>query len=256
MLTENRAKAKLGSGDVVVGCMTMFVQPAVVEYIGRAGFDWILFDGEHGPVTPESLEVGVLAAENVGLTPLARVPVNRPEVILRFMDTGAAGVLVPHVDTEEDAVAAVQAVKYHPMGERGLAGVRAAGYGAIPQPEYVARANEQTMVLAMIESVTSVENVEAIARVEGIDVLNVGTSDLSQSMGKPGQKDDPELIRMVEHVIQVGKTTGKAVSVGGVPSTEWSRWREAGVTWFGGSVAELVLSAGRQTIARARGELA
>src|SRR5918911_99920 len=138
MLAENTTKAKLKAGERVVGCSTMFVQPAVVEYIGRAGFDWILFDGEHGPVSPESIEIGVLAAENIGLTPLARVPVNRPEVILRFMDTGLAGV-------------------------------------------------------------------------EGIDVLNVGTSDLSQSMGKPGQKDDPELIQMVERVIQVGKATGKAV---------------------------------------------
>jgi 4-hydroxy-2-oxoheptanedioate aldolase len=165
MLTENKTKAKLRAGESVIGCQTMFVQPAVVEYVGRAGFDWILFDGEHGPVAPESVEIGVLAAENVGLTPLARVPVNRPEVILRFMDTGLAGVLVPHVDGADEARAAVRAVKYHPLGERGLAGVRASGYGAIPQTEYVARANGETMVLAMIESIPAVEDIEAIAQV-------------------------------------------------------------------------------------------
>ncbi len=253
MLTENKAKAKLGRGEVAVGCMTMFVQPAVVEYIGRAGFDWVMFDGEHGPVTPESVEIGVMAAENVGLTPLGRVPVNRPEVVLRFMDTGLAGVLVPHVDTAADARAAVTAVKYHPRGERGLAGVRASGYGAVPQPEYVARANAETMVLAMIESVTAVDNIEAIAAVDGLDVLNVGTSDLSQSMGRPGQKDDPKLIEMVEHVIKVGRAAGKAVAVGGGASSDWPRWRAAGVNWFGTSVPELMLNAGRQTCALIRG---
>src|SRR5919199_4465131 len=146
MLTENKTKAKLRDAGLALGCATMFVQPAVVEYIGRAGFDWVLFDGEHGPIAPESVEIGVLAAENVALTPLARVPVNRPEVILRFMDTGLAGVLVPHVDSADDARAAVRAVKYHPLGERGLAGTRAAGYGAMAQSEYVTHANAQTML--------------------------------------------------------------------------------------------------------------
>ena len=159
MLTENKAKAKARAGEVVVGCQMLFVHPTVVEYVGRAGFDWVLFDGEHGPVSPESLEIGVLAAENVGITPLARVPVNRPEVILRFMDTGLAGILVPHVDTADDARAAVRALKYHPMGERGLAGVRAAGYGAIPLSEYIARANAETTLLVMIECVTAVEDI-------------------------------------------------------------------------------------------------
>jgi 4-hydroxy-2-oxoheptanedioate aldolase len=254
MLGENKAKAKLQRGEVVVGCQMMFVHPTVVEYLGRAGFDWVLFDGEHGPVSPESLEVGVLAAENVGLTPLARVPVNRPEVILRFMDTGAAGVLVPHVDSAEEARAAVRAIKYHPLGERGLAGVRASGYGALPQSEYTAFANQHTMLLAMIESVASVEHIEAIAAVEGVDVLNVGTSDLSQSMGRPGKKDDPELLQMVEHVIEVGRAAGKAIAVGGLPSSEWPRWREKGVSWFGGQLAELVLTGGRQTCNMIRGQ--
>lgn len=252
MLGENTSKAKLGQGRAVVGCQMMFVHPAVVEYLGRAGFDWVLFDGEHGPVSPESVEIGVLAAENVGLTPLARVPVNRPEVILRFMDTGLAGVLVPHVDSADEARAAVRSVKYHPLGERGLAGVRAAGYGALPPTEYIARANRETMVLAMIESVAAVGDIEAIAQVEGLDVLNIGTSDLSQSMGRPGQKDDPELIEMVQRVIQVGRAAGKAVAVGGVPSSEWERWRGAGATWFGTSVSELLTSSGRQITGKMR----
>lgn len=252
MLGENKAKARLREGGVVVGCMMMFVHPQVVEHLGRAGLDWVLFDGEHGPVSPESVEIGVLAAEHVGVTPLARVPVNRPEVILRFMDTGIAGVLVPHVDRADDARRAVEAVKYHPLGERGLAGVRAAGYGAMSQPEFVEYSNAQTMVLAMIESVAAVENIEGIAAVEGIDVLNVGTSDLSQSMGRPGKKDDPELVEMIRRVLQVGQSTGKAVAVGGVPSTEWERWRGEGTRWFGTSVAELLLSGGRRTMAAMR----
>ena len=253
MLGENKAKVRVREGGPVVGCQMMFAHPQVVEHLGRAGFDWVLFDGEHGPVSPESIEIGVLAAENVGITPLARVPVNRPEVILRFMDTGLAGVLVPHVDSADDARAAVRAVKYHPMGERGLAGVRAAGYGAMSQTDFVGHSNAQTMVLAMIESVDAIQNIEAIASVEGLDVLNIGTSDLSQSMGRPGKKDDPELIEMVRRVIQVGNASGKAVAVGGVPSTEWERWRGEGASWFGTSVAELLLSGGRRILTTMRG---
>ena len=253
MLGENKAKVRVREGGPVVGCQMMFAHPQVVEHLGRVGFDWVLFDGEHGPVSPESIEIGVLAAENVGITPLARVPVNRPEVILRFMDTGLAGVLVPHVDSADDARAAVRAVKYHPMGERGLAGVRAAGYGAMSQTDFVGHSNAQTMVLAMIESVNAIQNIEAIASVEGLDVLNIGTSDLSQSMGRPGKKDDPELIEMVRRVIQVGKASGKAVAVGGVPSTDWERWRGEGVSWFGTSVAELLLSSGRRILTTMRG---
>ncbi|MDP8923603.1 MAG: aldolase/citrate lyase family protein [Chloroflexota bacterium] len=246
MLGENKAKAKIKAGQPAVGCQMMFVHPTVVELAGRAGFDWVLFDGEHGPVTPESVEIGALAAENIGLTPLARVPVNRPEVILRFMDTGLAGVLVPHVDTADDAEAAVRAVKYHPRGERGLAGVRASGYGSTPLAEYIEHANRQTMVLVMIESAAAVANIEAIAAVDGVDVLNVGQSDLSQSMGKPGRRDDPEVRAAVERVIEVGTKAGKAVAVGGGPSTDWPTWREKGATWFGTNVIELILTSGRQ----------
>jgi 4-hydroxy-2-oxoheptanedioate aldolase len=246
MLGENTAKAKIQAGGVAVGVQMMFVNTAMIEYAGRAGFDFILMDGEHGPVSEESVQLGVIVAENAGVTPIARVPVNRPEVILRFMDTGLAGVLGPHVDTVEDAEAAVRAVKYHPMGERGLAGVRASGYGALPTDEYVTHANAQTMVLAMIESVTAVENIEKIAAVEGIDVLNVGTSDLSQSMGRPGRRDDPELIQLVERVLAAGRASGKTVSVGGGPTTNWPRWKERGARWFGAQTAELFISAGRQ----------
>jgi 4-hydroxy-2-oxoheptanedioate aldolase len=253
MLKENKAKAKLRAGGPVVGCSTYFVHPTLVEYISLAGFDFVLFDGEHGPISPEALEVGVLAAENAGLTPLARVPVNRPEVILRFMDTGLAGVLVPHVDTADDAEAAVRSMKYHPRGERGLAGVRAAGYGALPTDEYIARANAETMLLVMVESVAAVENIEAIAAVDGVDVLNIGTSDLSQSMGKPGAKDDPELIQMLERVLAVGKATGKGVAVGGLPLANSDRWKQAGATWFSGGATEVFVSSGRRLCEIVRG---
>jgi 4-hydroxy-2-oxoheptanedioate aldolase len=252
MLAENKTRARLAAGQRAVGCASYFVQPAVIEFIGRAGFDFILFDGEHGPISPESLEIGVMAAENVGLTPVARVPVNRPEVSLRFMDTGLAGVLVPHVDSADAAAAAVRAMKYHPLGERGLAGVRASGYGALSQTDYCAFANAQTMLLVMIESVPAVENIERIAEVEAVDVLNIGTSDLSQSMGRPGRKDDPELIQMVEHVIKVGRAAGKSVSVGGVPSNDWQRWANAGANWFGTSVTELMLRGGREYVGALR----
>ena len=191
----NRLKEKLKAGEPAFGVSVMFPSPQIVEMVGKLGFDWVMIDCEHGSVSPESIETMAMAAELTGITPIARPWTNSAEAILRVMDRGAMGVQVPHVNTADDAKRAVEAVKYYPLGERGLAaGSRPANYGfGLPMSEYVVQANADTLVCVQLEEQEALRNIDEILKVEGVDVFFVGPSDLSQSMGYPGKSSEPVL---------------------------------------------------------------
>jgi 4-hydroxy-2-oxoheptanedioate aldolase len=147
-LRANTAKEKLKQGKFVIGALLPFYSPAAVEILGYAGCDFVTFDSEHGPLTPIEMENMARAANCAGVIPLGRVESNAQSTILRILDSGVMGVQVPHICTRTDAEAAVHAVKYHPLGERGLAGsVRAAGYSSIPSGDYVKESNKNSMVI-------------------------------------------------------------------------------------------------------------
>ena len=195
VLNANHLKQTLLAGRPAFGVSVMFPSPQVVEMVGRLGFDWVLIDCEHGSIGLESVELMVMAAEAAGVTPIVRPPVNTFEAILQVMDRGAMGVQVPHVNTADDARRAVEAVKYHPLGDRGLAaGVRAAAYGfGTSMSEYAERANDRTIVCVQLEEAEAIANVDEILEVDGVDVFFIGPSDLSQSMGFPGRPNVPEV---------------------------------------------------------------
>ena len=157
-MTTNRMKRKLLAGEPAFGVSVMIPSPHIVDIVGRLGFDWVLIDCEHGSIGIESVELMVMAAETAGVTPIARPPVNGFEAIGQLMDRGVMGVQVPHVNTAEDARRAVEAVKYHPLGERGLAaGVRSAGYGyGMSMSEYAENANRETLVCVQLEEAEAV----------------------------------------------------------------------------------------------------
>jgi 4-hydroxy-2-oxoheptanedioate aldolase len=215
MIGPHRLKQKLKAGEFVTGPILNFNAPWLVDLSGPIGFDFVMIDAEHGPLSPESAELMIRAAEGGGLTPVVRVPANVPHEILRFLDIGASAIQIPHIDSADDARRAVAAIKYPPMGERGHAPTtRAAGYGIDQSPgDYVDLANRETMVLAMIESVAAVDNVDAILDVEGIDALIMGPGDLSLSMGHRGVRDAPEVERAVDHVISRAARRGIPVSM-------------------------------------------
>ena len=202
---QNRMKRKLLAGDPALGVSIMFPSPHIVDIIGRCGFDWVLIDCEHGSIGIESVELMVMAAESAGITPIARPPVNSFEAIGQLMDRGVMGVQVPHVNTADDARRAVQAVKYHPLGERGLAaGTRSASYGYdMSMSEYAEQANNETIVCVQLEEAEAVRNVHEIVQVPGVDVFFVGPSDLSQSLGYPGRPDAPEVRQAMDSVFSV-----------------------------------------------------
>jgi len=221
-MTKNKMKEKLRSGQPAFGCSVMFPSPQIVEMIGKLGFDWVLMDCEHGSISPESVELMAMAAELSGITPIARPWTNSPEAILRVMDRGAMGVQVPHVNTAADARRAVAAVKYHPIGQRGLAaGTRPANYGfGLPTTDYIQVANRETLVCVQLEEKEALHNLDEILQVEHVDVFFVGPSDLSQSMGYPGRSDVSEVQAAMDKafaaIVAAGKVPGSA---GNVPAT-------------------------------------
>jgi 4-hydroxy-2-oxoheptanedioate aldolase len=199
-MKKNAMKEKLRAGQPAYGVSVMIPSPQIVEMVAAAGFDWVLIDCEHGTITLESVELMAMAAEASGITAIAR-PVSRsPEHILQVMDRGVMGVQVPHVKSAADARAAVAAVKFHPLGERSIAaGTRAAVYDAHGTlADYVKAANEATLIAVQIEDREAVENLDEILQVDDIDVFFIGPSDLSQSMGHPGNPKAPPVAQAID----------------------------------------------------------
>lgn len=210
-MDKNAMKEKLRAGQLAFGVSVMIPSPQVVEMVGRLGFDFAMIDCEHGTISLESVELMIMAAEASGITPIVRPQSKDPDAILRIMDRGAMGVQVPHVNTAADARRVVEAVKYHPLGKRGLAaGTRPASYGfGISMSEYVEQANRQTLVCVQLEEVEALDNIDEILRVEGVDVFFIGPSDLSQSMGFPGQANAPEVQAAIDEALAAITAAGK-----------------------------------------------
>ncbi|MCH7642604.1 MAG: 2-dehydro-3-deoxyglucarate aldolase, partial [Chloroflexi bacterium] len=189
-MLKNHMKAKIKAGEPVFGISIMFPSPHLVEIIGLLGFDWVLIDCEHGSMTVESVEILALAAERHGMAAIVRPEVNRPDLIARYLDRGCMGVQIPHVITRADAEAAVRAVKFAPEGMRGLArGTRAGDYGFLGDgPDMVKALNDETLVCIQIEDREALDNLDEILEADGVDVFFVGPSDLSQSLGHPGDR--------------------------------------------------------------------
>lgn len=217
-LPANTMKAKLAAGEPAFGLSIMIPSPQVVESAAGMGFDWVMIDCEHGTVALETMELMVMAAEVSGVTPIVRPRTNSPGDILQCMDRGALGVQVPHVNTAEQARAAVAAVKFHPMGARSLAvGTRASRYGfGGSMTEFVKSANESTLVCIQIEDEEALPNLDEILKVEGVDVFFIGPSDLSQSMGFPGNPKAPAVAKAIDaalaKIVAAGKTPGMPAS--------------------------------------------
>ena len=243
-MNVNRMKRKLLAGEPAFGVSVMFPSPHVVDIVGRLGFDWVLIDCEHGSISLESVELMVMAAETAGVTPIARPPVNSFEAIGQLMDRGVMGVQVPHVNTAEDARRAVESVKYHPLGGRGLAaGVRAASYGyGMSMSEYAEQSNAETLVCVQIEEGESVRNVDEIVQVEGVDVFFVGPSDLSQSLGYPGRPDAPVVREAMDGVFATVAAMGKVSGSAGNASSH-RRYMDQGVTYLYTHLTTLLSSA-------------
>ncbi len=206
----NRVKELLRQGKPAIGHWLSFPSPDVSELLAGFGMDWMLIDTEHGPASYEDVENIVRAVTPHGVVPLVRVGENSPALIKRALDRGAAVVVVPMVNTAEEARAAVAACKFPPEGIRGVAGTRAARYG-LDAKAYFERWNRDVIVVVQVETRQGVANVEAIAEVPGVDVLFIGPSDLSASLGCFLQLDHPDFTAAVARILAAGRRHGVAV---------------------------------------------
>jgi 4-hydroxy-2-oxoheptanedioate aldolase len=253
-MNKNLMKEKLNQGRVAVGVLVQEPAVQVVEMIGLLGYDWILVDCEHSYMDLESAQRLIMAAQLRGVTPLVRVPQNLPEIILRDMDMGAMGVMVPNIGSVDDAEKAVRAVKYPPLGERGLAGVRAADYGlTAPLGEYVKVANAETIVMGLIESKDGVEHIDEILAVEGLDGINIGPNDLSKSLGVPGQTNHPLVVEATAKVLAAGKRAGRVVGAGVRPGENMKKYIDEGYGTLSIVLNALIATAAKDFLSQARG---
>jgi len=229
----NRMKEQLHQRKTVFGVSIMIPSVQIVEMIGKLGFDWILIDCEHGAISLENVELMAMAAQASGLIPIVRPPKNDPESILQYMDRGVMGIQAPHVNTAAEARAVVSAVKYHPLGTRSLAvGTRAANYGFnLTLGEYTQQANNESLVCVQIEDKDALGNITAIAAVEGIDVLFIGPSDLSQSLGHPGNAGHPVVRKIMQDAFETITSSQKAAGTAGNFEVTATRL-EQGVTYY------------------------
>ena len=190
-MAENLLKNKLSNGDVAIGPFVNLSSGALIEIAAYSGFDFVILDTEHGPLDIPTCEDLCRVAHGVDITPIVRVRENDPAQILRALDIGAGGVQVPQICNKADAEAVVRSAKYSPLGMRGVSPyTRAARYFADGGTIFE-RLNASSMILIHIEGVEGLENLEEIISVPGLDVIFLGPYDLSQSLGIPGQVNDP-----------------------------------------------------------------
>lgn len=255
-MRTNLMKRKLEQGKVALGVSVQEESIQTIEILGMLGFDYVNIDCLHSSLSVESVARIVLAAELTGLTTLVRVPQNIPEVILRYLDVGVMGITVSEMDNAQIAESLVFAVKYEPEGKRSLAAVRAAGYGLTESiGDYVKSANRETMALGIVESKAAIENIEKILAVSGLDAVIIGTTDLSKSLGLPGQTTHPEVLEDSDRILAAGKNMGKAMGITLNKVESPNPLIERGFQFVGIHAKTLLINAARKYLEGARAEL-
>ncbi len=247
-------KAELKRGGVVLGPFFRIPSPDLVEIFGEAGFDYIIVDQEHGPVSTETASNLVRACDLVGMAAVVRVPDNQPWLIQHALDIGALGVQVPQVGTVADAERAVRSSKFAPQGGRGVCrNVRAARYSARDRFKYFEESNRDTLVVVHIEGKEGVDHLEQILQVPGLDVIFLGPYDLSQSLGLPGQVDHPRVRSTMEGAIQMCRRAGIAAGTYADNIDVAKRWADLGVQYIAvGIDTALIYNLTRQMVAAFR----
>lgn len=249
-------RERMRAGETLFGLGVRLARTAEIAVLARAlGFDWLFVDLEHNALSIDTAAQICLAAQAAGPPALVRIPGDDPLTASRLLDGGATGIVVPHVDTPEQIAPVLARCRFAPHGRRSIGGpLPQLGYAALPAEEHMARADAGTLIVAMIESPHAVANAGALAALDGVDALLMGSNDLALEMGIPGRLDDPRLEAAYRQVIAAAGTHGKPVGLGGVYTAELlERYLPLGFRFaLLGSDLALVLAGGRERLARAR----
>lgn len=225
-------KKRVLAREWVTGTFLNLGSPVVTEIAAGSGLDWILIDHEHGSGGEDTLFNQLRATGGGTAAPVVRIPANDGWRFKRVLDAGAHGVMVPLVNSADEARAAAKAMNYPPRGVRGIAKFqRGAAYG-VHFDEYFAHAHERLLLIVQIETPTAVANIEEIAAVDGVDVLFVGPSDLTYNMGIPDRFDHPDYVAAQKRVIAAAKANGKAAGILVLNAALVASCRELGFTFM------------------------
>ena len=241
MYRPNVLKERLRKGENVLGCWSMLGSPQVAEILSLAGFDYLVLDQEHGLGDVTSLQAQLHAMSATPTVGVVRVPWNDHVYLKRVLDVGAEAVLIPSIDTADEARAAVAACRYPPRGRRGTASssVRASSYGMAPN--YVATCADELLIACQIESATAVANIDAILAVEGIDLVFIGPFDLSATVGQMGNLKHPEVAALIERAEAAIRAAGRPMGTVPHPGMSYLDMFERGYQFVnaGSDVARL-----------------
>jgi 4-hydroxy-2-oxoheptanedioate aldolase len=212
MIKENFLKTKLDSGKVVMGTWSIIPSPVVADIISQSGLDFIIIDNEHGPISFETAQEMMMACELNGVSPLYRPPGVIESDILKGLDIGAHGLQVPNVESADQVNTIIKYSKFPPLGNRGFSPfVRAAGYSNINSEQQFAKANDNVLVGVNIEGEKGIKNFDSFLSLDELDIIFIGTFDLSKVLGIPGDVENPILLKELERMSKKARNAGKNI---------------------------------------------
>jgi 4-hydroxy-2-oxoheptanedioate aldolase len=252
MTLRNPARERLERGELSLGLGVRLAKSVdIAKILKTSGYDWLFLDLEHGTMSLDQATQIAVAALDTGISPIVRVPAMQHHMATRALDGGALGIVMPHVDTADEARDIVDHLKYPPIGHRSVAGAQPQfDYRTMKVAELTAAVNAASLTIVMIETPKAVANAEAIAAVPGVDVLLIGTNDLAAEMGIPGDFANAKIAGAYETVIAACKKHGKWPGMGGVYNEDlMKRYIGMGmrIALCGGDVGMLMQAATQRT---------
>ena len=244
-IRENLTKQKLRSGQPVYGVLSTSEDPQLAELFGLAGFDFYMLDAEHGLMAPSQVVNVVRVCESLNVTPLIRIGSKDPKAVLPYLDAGMMGIMMPGLETAEDVQMLVDAVKYPPLGKRGMGITRASRYKVVGNEavEFIIFSNEQTMVIPQFEDAKLAKNFEEIFAHPGVDAVVIGPRDLSLNMGFPDGHNHPEVQNMIDDVIALCKKNNLTAGITAGTRADAAVQVTRGASMILG-IAQLIVTAG------------
>jgi 4-hydroxy-2-oxoheptanedioate aldolase len=246
---KNNLKRKLQKGDLCLGTWITIGSPDIVDILKDLGFEWFVFDNEHSYLSVETTKTMMQAlggSFDASVTPIVRVGIGDQLLIKRALDIGAHGVLVPLINTGEDAERVVRFAKYPPEGIRGAGSARASAYG-MKMGEYLRSANDEVLVAVQIETVEALSNADKSVSTEGVDIGFVGPSDLTMSLGLIDDRSNPKVIESMSRVVKICKEYGKAAGTMAINVEEARKWIDLGFTFVSLASDAKMLVSGAKT---------
>jgi 4-hydroxy-2-oxoheptanedioate aldolase len=248
MMIHNRIKMILREGGTVIGCQVAEVRsPNICQLYATAGFDFIFIDMEHSGFDLETVGDFITAAKAADIVPVVRVPALEKHLLSRPLDLGACALMVPHVQNRAQVEQIIKYTKYRPLGDRGLAPIRAhSDFAKMDVSHFVKEANENTMIIIMVEDDEAIDHIEELASMEDVDVVFMGTMDLSHDLNIPGQVRHPEILKRMDRVIEACEKNGVAF---GMPISD-TNWYQKGIRFLSAaSDIGLIVGAGAKVVA-------